>query len=200
MSLRSEDIVLYTDPKGYPVHSYTRSPFNCPDPQNLPKMNPNINDISITEDEVYLALISLDPSKAAGCDRIGPKLLKHCALALYKPLCHLFSLSLSQCYIPAEWCLHLIIPVLKSGDRGLVQNYRPISLLCVCSKVLERLVFNHILEFVNNKISSHQFGFMLHRSTLQQLLIFVNNILKSSSTSFQTDVIYLDFKKAFNFV
>ena len=136
----------------------------------------------------------------AGCDGIGPRLLKHCALPLCQPLHHLFSLSLSQSYIPAEWRLHLIKPIFKSGDRSLVQNYRPISLLCVCSKVLERIVFNHILNFVKERISKHQFGFMLHRSTLQQLLLLLNSIVESSRKSLQTDLIYLDFKKAFDSV
>ena len=145
-------------------------------------------------------LTSLDPSKAAGCDGIGPRLLKHCALPLCQPLHHLFSLSISQSYIPAEWRLHLIKPIFKSGDRSLVQNYRPISLLCICSKVLERIVFNHILHFVKERISKHQFGFMLHRSTLQQLLLLLNSIVESSRKSLQTDLIYLDFKKAFDSV
>ena len=88
----------------------------------------------------------------------------------------------------------------KSGEKCLVPNYRPISLLCVSSKVLEKIVFDHILHFVNEKISPHQFGFMHHRSTLQQLLILLNSIFEASSSSSQTDLIYLDFKKAFDSV
>ncbi|CAI8031468.1 RNA-directed DNA polymerase from mobile element jockey, partial [Geodia barretti] len=74
------------------------------------------------------------------------------------------------------------------------------SLLCISSKVLERIVFNQILQFVNDKISNHQFGFMLYRSTLHQLLLFFNSIFESSRNSSQTDVLYLDFKKAFDSV
>ena len=80
-----------------------------------------------------------------------------------------------------------------------MQNYRPISLLCVTSKVLEKIVFNHILQFVQDKISQYQFGFMLHRSTLQQLLILLHSIFESSQKS-QSDLIYLDFKKTFDSV
>ena len=74
-----------------------------------------------------------------------------------------------------------------------MRNYRPISLLSVVSKVLESLVFNGIVVFVTNTISVHQFGFLRGRFTLQQLLIFFSTLLGSSS---QTDVLYLDFKKA----
>ena len=119
------------------------------------------------------ALISLDPSKAMGCDGIGPKLLKHYALALYRPFHHPFCESLVQQYIPLEWRMHLIKPVFITGDRNSVTNYRPlsISLLCVSSKVLERIVHNHIIEFVSDKISVNQFGFLCNHSTLQQLLL-----------------------------
>ena len=67
---------------------------------------------------MFDALSSLDSSKAMGIDEVGPKILKHCALALYKPIHHLFLLSLSQHYLPNDWQTHLIIPVFKSGDQS----------------------------------------------------------------------------------
>ena len=73
------------------------------------------------EEDIFQVLTSLDPSKAAGFDGIFPRLLKHCALPLCQPLHHLFSLSITQSYIPAEWRLHLIKLIFKSGDRSLVQ-------------------------------------------------------------------------------
>ena len=121
---------------------------------------------------MFQVLSSLDPSKAMGCDGIGTRLLKHCALAVYQPFHHLFCLSLSQHYIPVEWRTLMVRPIFKLGDRNYVKNYRPISLLCVTSPVLEQIVFNHIINFVINSISPYQFGFLRHRSTLQQLLIF----------------------------
>ena len=137
---------------------------------------------------MFQALSSLDPSKAMGCDGIEPRLFKHCAQAVYQPFHHLVCLSLSQHYIPVEWRTHMVRPIFKSGDRNSVKNYRPISLLCVTSKVLERIAYNHIIDFVNNSISPYQFSFLHHRSTLQQLLIFLNTINTSLNTNSQTDV------------
>ena len=71
------------------------------------------------------------------------------------------------------------------------------SLLPIVSKVLEKLVYNGIVDFVSDSVSVSQFGFLRGRSTLQQLLVFFNILLSSSS---QTDVIYLDFRKAFDSV
>ena len=92
---------------------------------------------------------------------------------------------------------HLIKPIFKTGDRCSVRNYRPISLLSVVSKVLEKLVYNNIVNFLTNSISVSQFGFLRGRSSLQQLLVFFNIVLSSAS---QIDVIYLDFRKAFDSV
>ena len=112
-------------------------------------------------------------------------MLKFCAVALYQPIHHLFTLSLSQHCTPEEWHVHRITPIYKSGDRSSVKNYRPISLLCTISKVF---------EFVNQSITSTQFGFLRKHSALQQLLLFQNYIRNSSGC---TDVVYLDVKKAF---
>ena len=94
-----------------------------------------------------------------GIDGIGPGLLKSCALALYEPLFHLFKCSLSLHQIPAEWQIHKITPVFKSGDRACVCNYRPISLLCSVSKVLEKLVYNRCMDFLAGAITTLQHGF-----------------------------------------
>ena len=135
-----------------------------------------------------------------GYDGISPRLLKHCALPLCQPLLHLFSLSLSQNYIPLEWRTHLIKPIWKSGNKTSVENYRPISLLCITSKVLEKIIYNHLINFAVKSVSTTQFGFLHSRSSLQQLLILFNNVVNSLQKGHQTDVAYLDFSNAFDSV
>ena len=159
---------------------------------------PTLESINITDLEVYTALSKLDPTKACGIDGIGPKLLRSCALALYPVNHHLFSISLWYCDIPLEWKLHCIIPIFKSGDRSSISNYRPISLLCSISNVLERLVYDKGFEFVGQSISCSQFGFIRNHSCLQQLLLFLNNVVYSFTNKHQFDTIYLDFRKAFD--
>ena len=138
-----------------------------------------MSDIDISVSDVYNVLINLDPTKAMGIDRIGPGILKHCAQALCVPLHYLFSFSLCNQCIPPIWKIYKITPVFKSGDKHSVANYRPISLLCSVSKVLERLIYDKIIDFVLPKISVAQFGFLRDRSCLQQLLLFLHNIHKA---------------------
>ena len=101
---------------------------------------------------------------------------------------------------PAEWCIHSIVPVFKSGDRTSIINYRPISLLYTISLVLEHLIYNKVLAVASGRISSFKIGFTKNRSTVHQLLLFINHIFPSCRQKVQTDIIYLDFRKAFNSV
>ena len=181
---------------------FTGSSFSLPDMSSLQLPPSCICTISLSVSEVLDALLSLDPTKSSGCDGIGPKLIKHCALALYVPLHHLYSVSMTKQCIPSEWKCHSITPIFKSGDKSNVKNYRPISLLCIVSKVLEHLVYNKVSTFiVNNNILCHQqFGFRQHHSTTQQLLLFLGNVHKALNNCPQCDVIYLDLKKAFDSV
>ena len=88
---------------------YNPSPTGTlPLPSSEPVVSyPSIANISFTELEVFSALSSLDPAKSMGVDCIGSKLLKQCASALYIPLHHLFTLSISNHTIPLEWKHHL---------------------------------------------------------------------------------------------
>ena len=94
-----------------------------------PRIKHYISDITISPNEVYEELTQLNPAKAAGTDNLSPKTLKYCAHALYIPIHHLFSECISQCNIPAEWRIHRVTPVHKSGAKDQANNYRPISLL-----------------------------------------------------------------------
>ena len=179
---------------------FTRTTFQLPSLASLTAPDSTLSDITISPSEVFESLTSLDPTKAMGIDSIGPRLLRECAHVLYEPLCHLFSLSISLQSIPADWKIHLITPIHKAGDRSLVSNYRPISLLCIISKVLERILYKRLIEFLSSSISSRQFGFLKNRSTVHQLLTFLNEVYGSSCSKSQLDVIYLDFKKAFDSV
>ena len=102
-------------------------------------------------------------------------------------------------YIPSEWKIHSVTLVHKSGDKSLLSNYRPISLLWIISKVLECIIYNRLSKFIleQNLISISQFGFRKHHSTTQQLLC-LDRVHKSLNINAQRDVIYLDFRKAFD--
>ena len=103
---------------------FTQSSYNLPPLEMLPMPPSTISDLTISKSDVYDPMTSLNPTKAMGNDGIGPKLLKHCALALYQPLHHLLTLSLVQYYLPQEWRFHLaLIYIYKSGNKSSVKTY-----------------------------------------------------------------------------
>ena len=104
---------------------------------------PLLDSLVLCEDEVYKVLLNLDPSKALGPDGRPTIVLKTCGRELTPSLCALFNSSLAKGKLPTEWKDALVVLVHKKGKKEDVTNYRPISLLCVVSKVLERCIFKH---------------------------------------------------------
>ena len=97
---------------------------------------------------------------------------------------------------PAKWKFADISPVFKKDDPTITSNYRPISLLCVISKVLERFVFNHCYHHLSPSFYQFQHGFFKGKSTTTQLLEVYHDILDSVASGNEVDVIFLDLSKA----
>ncbi len=177
-----------------------RSNFMLPDTAHLPTPANQLSTIEITKTDVFTALSKLDDTKAFGCDGIHPRILKKCVLPLLNSVHSLFTASLASSTIPDEWKVHRITPIPKKGNPLEITNYRPISLLCTLSKVLESIVFQKIIEFIRPQLSEYQFGFMKNKSCLTQLLSAFSIIHEAFDNKKQVDMIFLDFRKAFDSV
>ncbi len=162
--------------------------------------NPDLSEITLTVAEVRLALESIDISKATGPDQLSGKVLKECAAQLAPSLTLLFNKSLQLGIVPDLWKSANVAPVHKKNEKSNAENYRPISLLCLPSKILERCIFNRIYNKIKHLITNLQHGFLRGRSTTTQLLTVLQNIISNLDSNFQTDIIYLDFSKAFDSV
>ena len=126
----------------------------------------------------------MKPNKSPGPDNIGPKLIKEVAEILIDPLVHIFNLSLTTGVVPDKLKIAKIIPVFKKGDPQLPSNYRPISLLNVFSKLLEKIMYKRLYSYLNsnNKLYQYQFGFRKYYSTIFGLIDVADNIVIISVT------------------
>ena len=115
---------------------------SSPRPDSSPPLS-SISSIDLSLEEVHLALQNLDPFKAHGPDGFPSRVLKECVFQLAPSLHYLFTKSLRLSQIPTERKLANIIPLHKKGVKEHVENYRPISLLSIVSKTLERCVLNY---------------------------------------------------------
>ena len=102
--------------------------------------------------------------------------------------------------VPHEWKKANVVPVHKKGNKQSLKNFRPISLLPICSKILERLIFNKMFTLFteNNLISQNQSGFRPGDSCLNQLLVLTHEIYKSFDEGFEVRGVFLDISKAFD--
>ena len=113
------------------------------------------------------------------------------------PLARMFNLSLKEGVVPFKWKKANIIPLFKKGSRNKSDNYRPVSLTSVICKLLERLIKDHMLDFLvrHKLLNSSQHGFIKARSCLTNMLCFLEEITKWIDEGSPGDIIYLDFQK-----
>ena len=114
------------------------------------------------------------PKQMHGVDGIPPKLLLEIVEQISIPFATVFNLSSEEGIVPLEWKEANIIPLFKKGSRNKSENYRPVSLTSVICKLLERLIKDHLVDFLvkNNLIKQSQYGFLKARICLTNMLFF----------------------------
>ena len=131
---------------------------------------------------------------------ISIRMLKICGDSFLKPLELIFKSCIESGKFPIEWKKANVVPVHKKNNRQLIENYRPISLLPVCGKILERIIYNKMFEFFseNELISHNQSGFRPGDSCINQLLCITHDIYQSLDDGLETRGVFLDISKAFD--
>ena len=125
-----------------------------------------------------------------------------CASAFAKPLSLIFHRSLIEAQVPNNWKLANVTPVFKKGSRLAPSNYRPVSLTSVVCKVMERVVRDALMLYLETEglITNKQHGFVNKKSCTTNLLESLDLVTKALSEGKNVEVVYLDFLKAFDMV
>ncbi len=146
--------------------------------------------------------MGLKTSKAVGPYSIPIKVLKLLQNVMAKPLEILFNSSFSTGIVPENFKLAKVLPVFKKGDHSNLNNYRPISLLSVFNKLLEKLMYNRLIAYLQkrNVLYDKQFGFHSQNSTEHAILTITDKIQKAIENRNYSCGIFLDFSKAFDTV
>ena len=156
----------------------------------------------ITPDFVYKQICNMNNDKSPGLDGLNVKLLKLAAPYISNCIAHICNLSLYSSQFPDNWKRAKVTPIYKTGDKSDVSNYRPISVLPITSKIIERAVHEQLYNYISstNNLSSAQSGFRSNHSTTTTLLDVQDFILKNMDEGYATGAIFLDLKKAFDTV
>ena len=188
------------------------------DPNPCPPLSNLIPDISTTADadapsfkefravsalEISDLLKHLNCAKAAGSDDIPPLLLRLCEPAAAGPIAQIINESLSTGMVPDVYKLATVCPVHKSGDKSEASNYRPVSLLPIVSKILEKVVHRQMIRFLQDHaelriLPDEQFAYRRGHSCEDALTLAVNRWMMSVDKGEYCGVVLVDMSKAFD--
>ena len=161
-----------------------------------------LSSLQFEDKDIIKIIRSLDINKAHGYDDISIRMLKICDLAIIKPLSIIFRNCINNSTFPDLWKKSNICPIHKKGDKQIINNYRPVSLLPICGKIFERLIFNSLFEYLEKYklLSPHQSGFRANDSCVDQLLSIVHNIYTAFDEypTLESRGVFLDMSKAFD--
>ena len=162
----------------------------------------NFNLSPISYEMLYKYLCEISPSKACGVDGITARLIKACGDAIIDPLLYIMNLSISKCVFPTAWKEAKVTPLYKSGPSTDPSNYRPISVLPIFSKVLERVIHDQLYDYVNGSglLCGRQSGFRKTHSTSTCLVEFLDVVYNNIEKGNMSGVVFLDLKKVFDTV
>ena len=156
---------------------------------------------TITTAGIGKLLCKLDPRKAPGPDNISPRVLKELYFSIAPTLQVIYERSYNDGVVPYDW-LHANVCSIynKKGTRKAPVNYRPISLTCIACKIFEHIVTSSVMSRLDNQaiLVDNQHGFRRGRSCETQLTELTHDLLTSMHNGRQTDMIVMDFSKAFD--
>ena len=139
---------------------------------------------------------------ATGPDGVSSQMIRGTVDSITPTITAIFNQSLKEMKVPDDWKIANVTPVFKAGDPSLATNYRPISLLSLISKVLERIVHSKVSNYlkVNRLLANCQFGFRKGSSTQEALLKVINDWHQLLSSNKHVAAVFFDVRKAFDSV
>ena len=168
----------------------------------LPTINTTLNETMLSEDEFEEAFKLLKRNKSPGHDGLDVNIITSVYELIKKPLLKIFNESINLGIFPENMKIAKVTPIFKSGKKELLTNYRPISVLSCFSKILERIMYNRVYNYLNdnNLLFHKQFGFRKSHSTDHALIELINSTYDSFNQNKYTLGVFIDLSKAFNTV
>ena len=139
----------------------------------------------VNKEQIKKVIDTLKPKMSFGHDDIPTKIVKIASEHILRPLTHIINQSLDSGVVPGQLKMAKVIPIFKAGDPEQLQNYRPVSLLPVFSKIYEKIMFKKIMSFLNsqNILYKHQYGFRPKHSTIHPIIHLLNNCAQANNNN-----------------
>ena len=158
-----------------------------------------MENMTVNEDEVICWCKEININKSSAIENLSTNVLKLSFLTLSRQLTYIFNLSLATSIVPKSWKIATVTPLFKSGDVSQCNNYRPISVLPLPGKILEKIVHKRLNNFfeMNNILDPHQGK---NQSTTNTTAKFLNTVYEAINNNEYSIATYIDFSKAFDTV
>ena len=165
----------------------------------ISKTNALLSHVSVTRSQIVNIINNFNSNKAHVCDGISVAMFKLCAVKIAIPLQIIFNDCIHSGLFPDFWKCANVQPIHKKDNRQTKSNYRPISLLPICGKILEKIVLDQVYTFlnVNNLLSKKQSEFRPGDSTIYQLLSTTSTLYESFEIDEVTRAVFLDISKSY---
>ena len=176
--------------------------MNCPWTYTGEEYLNNIPNIVTDEDEILKLAKDIDVNKSSAIEYISSRIIKDVFITIPVIIAKLYNTSLSSGLVPLSWKSATIIPLKKEGNSPDVNNLRPISLLPIQGKLLEKIVHNRLMAHLElyNILDTNQGGFRTNHSTTDTIVKFTENLYKNINQGLVTVAAYKDLRKAFDTV
>ena len=175
---------------------------NLPNIPVISQVIGSLTSIQIDGDQILKLIRSLDINKSHGFDQISARMLKICDSSVVKPLLIIFKNSVNEGVFPTSWKKANVTPIHKKGKKNYIANYRPISVLPICGKIFEKILYSAIYTYFqdNDIFNVNQSGFRAGDSCINQLVSITHDIFHSfdANPSLEVRGVFLDISKAFD--
>ena len=158
------------------------------------------DEIVFRVDDVVMLVKNINVHKGSGIEYMPSFILKDVFEVIPLQLTYLFNQSISLGVFPKSWAIATVTPIPKSGNKHQANNWRPISIIPLIGKLMEKLcntIYQNHLD-VHNILCDEQYGFRPKRSTNMAIFNFLKNIIDELNNKKIVGAIYLDFSKAFD--
>ena len=161
-----------------------------------------LHDIVVNEMEILRTCNEINVNKSSSIKNVSSRIIKDAFLCIPDVVLHLIQVAFDIGIFPDEWKIANVTPLQKGGDKTSVTNQRPVSLLPLPSKIIERILHDRIMFHLerNNLLEINQGGFRKKHSTMDTISKFTNDIFNGLNNREMTTAVFIDLAKAFDTV
>ena len=157
--------------------------------------------INFDSNDQYWEILAKLKTTAPGHDLVNAKMIKSFPVTTHNYIINIMNYCLNNCYYPIEWKAGIILAFPKKDLNSLIpSNYRPITLIPVFGRILDKIIYLNLTEHIGKRIPKFQFGFMPNKSTVHPLAILVSNMQTTHLEGSHSCALFMDINKAFDSV